>query len=157
MTGRSPSSSPPQPRKQARLHLAPRAPSAQAVIIASVALLILFLWMHFILAMEIETIGRQIQEGTEELRRISRENDALRREIAEAGSNSNLARRAEVLGFERQPATYLILQEPLARPTVAATPEDTLLPTDASVGTQPGFLSDLAQTFDGLSLADGVP
>lgn len=155
MTGRSLSSSPPQPRKQARLHLAPRAPSAQAVIITSVALLILFLWMHFILAMEIETTGRQIQEGTEELRRISRENDALRREVAKAGSYRSLAERAEASGFERQPPTYLMLQEPLARPTVATTSEGTLLPT--SLGTQPGFLSDLAQRFDGLSPADDQP
>jgi hypothetical protein len=113
--------------------------------------------MHFILAMEIETTGRQIQKRSEELRRISRENDALRREIAEAGSYRNLAERAEGLGFERQPPTYLILQDPLARPTVAATSEGTVLPTDSSTGIQPGFLGDLAQRFDGLSFADDLP
>jgi len=57
-------------------------PSLTVVLAAFVALFVLFLWLHFIVAQQIESVGRDIQVRTEELHKIERHIQDLQRQIA---------------------------------------------------------------------------
>jgi hypothetical protein len=94
-----------------------RGPSLQAVLVAFISLVILFLWLNFVLTQEIESMGREIQVKSEELRALERQNDALLREISLAGSERNLARRAESMGYGPDMPIYLNIDEPIIGPT----------------------------------------
>lgn len=88
-------------------------PSTGIVIAVLVALLLLFLWLHFILAQQIESAGREIQLKTEELNKIERHNHELRREISIAASQQRMVERSERLGYEPQQPVYLLVDHPL--------------------------------------------
>ncbi|MGD2205264.1 MAG: hypothetical protein PVH17_00675 [Anaerolineae bacterium] len=88
----------------------------RTAVIIFVALLILFRWLHLILALEIATNGRQIQLRTEELHKYERLNLAIQREIAEAESPRQLADRALSLGYRPHKPIYLRISKPLAQP-----------------------------------------
>lgn len=81
--------------------------SGQTFIAVFVVLLILILWLHLILALQIEFTGRQIQTGVEELEKIQREINARKREIAIARSQQSLNTRAWNLGYRPQTPIYL--------------------------------------------------
>jgi cell division protein FtsL len=106
-----------QARKQNRGRTAVRTPSVRVIITAFIALLILFSWLRFILALEIALTGRQIQIKTEELERIERINNDLRRKIAEAMSPERLATMAEEQGFMPHEPIYVPLPRLLVEPT----------------------------------------
>ena len=91
-------------------------PSGQTVVIAFVVLLILFLWLHFVLAQQIESTGRQIQARTKELEKIEREISDLEQEATIAGSEENLAARARALDYGPQTPTYLPLSQSSVQP-----------------------------------------
>lgn len=93
-----------------------RGPSLPTIAALLVTLLILFLWTHFLLAHELETIGRDIQEKSRELERIERANSALERDIAANMSQAKMAERAIALGYGFQPPVYLPLSRPLGQP-----------------------------------------
>jgi hypothetical protein len=88
-------------------------PSLTVVLAVFVALFVLFLWLHFIVAQQIESIGRDIQVKTEELYRIERRSQDLQRQIAIAGSQDRLAIQAQSLGYQPQKPVYLRVEEPL--------------------------------------------
>jgi cell division protein FtsB len=90
-----------------------RGPSLQAALVAFISLVILFLWLNFVLAQEIVSMGREIQEKNGELRALERQNDALLREISVAGSERNLAQRAKALGYRTDMPVYLTVDEPI--------------------------------------------
>jgi hypothetical protein len=89
------------------------APSAGTVLAVLVTLLILFHWMHFILAQRIESAGREIQVKTGELRRLERQNGELRRQISIAASQDRMARRSSNMGYTVQRPVYLLVDQPL--------------------------------------------
>lgn len=93
-----------------------RGPSLQAVLVAFISLVILFLWLNFVLAQEIESMGREIQVKNQELRALERQNEALLREISAAGSERNLAQRAKSLGYGPDMPVYLTIEEPIIGP-----------------------------------------
>lgn len=95
-------------------------PSTQAILIVSVVLFILFLWLNFVLAQEIESIGREIQVQTELLHRRQRQKDVLLKGIAEAGSQKNMAERARQAGYRLQVPIFLLVDQPLPQPTFGA-------------------------------------
>jgi cell division protein FtsB len=148
-------------RNESQARIAYRAPSMQAILVVFAMLLILLLWMHFILAMEIESMGRQNQINTERLKKIERENAALRIQGAEIASQENLSRRARELGYGLQTPIYLRLAEPLPEPQSDATGKGPSLPTNGSIGetaTQGSSpLSTEARTFATSSDTDTVP
>ena len=88
-------------------------PSLTVVLAVFVALFVLFLWLHFIVAQQIESVGRDIQTQTQELHRIERHIQDLQRQIAIAGSQKRLALRAQSLDYKPQKPVYLRVQEPL--------------------------------------------
>lgn len=88
-------------------------PSLTVVLAAFVALFVLFLWLHFIVAQQIESVGRDIQVRTEELHKIERHIQDLQRQIAIAGSQKRLAIQAQSLGYQPQKPVYLRVEEPL--------------------------------------------
>jgi cell division protein FtsB len=96
--------------KQGRNHR----PSMQAVLVIFIALFVLFLWFTFVLNQEIESIGRQIQERTDELRANERRREAILKEISASESQRDMSRRAEQLGYQPQVPIYLPVTKPLA-------------------------------------------
>ena len=94
-----------------------RGPSLQAVLVAFISLVILFLWLNFVLTHELEMMGREIQVKTEELRTLERQNHALLRQISVAGSERDLAQRAKSLGYSPGAPLYLSIDEPIIGPT----------------------------------------
>jgi cell division protein FtsB len=102
--------------ERTRLRVPARALSLRTAIILFVGLLILFRWLHLILALQLASTGRQIQIATEELHKIERYNTSLVREISEAESPANLASRALEEGYGPRKLIYLRTDLPLARP-----------------------------------------
>lgn len=94
-----------------------RGPSLQAVLVAFVSLVILLIWLNFVLTQETESIGREIQMKTGELRAVERRNGALLGEISEAGSERTLAERAKALGYRPQMPVFLTVDEPIPETT----------------------------------------
>lgn len=97
-------------------------PSAGVVIAVLVTLLILFLWLHFILAQKIELAGREIQVKTEQLHEIERHNHELRRKISIADSQELMAERSEALDYHPQRPLYLLVDQPLPPTTQTSRP-----------------------------------
>jgi len=129
-------------------------PSAWTVLAAFVIVFILFLWLHFVLALQIASTGRQIQIGVEELNKLNRDNAAIRRDIAEAESPRALATRATELGYRLQVPVYL----PLSRPISQAgdeTEEDA--PGMASEASEPSLWDALAEGLDTWAQAKNTP
>jgi biopolymer transport protein ExbB/TolQ len=88
-------------------------PTAAIVVAVLVALLILFLWLHFILALKIESAGREIQLRTEELRRLERHNQELRRQISISGSQERMFELSKEMGYVLQQPVYVLVDKPL--------------------------------------------
>lgn len=95
-------------------------PSIQLVLVIAVALFILFLWLNFALTQEIESIGREIQEKTQELEAMERGRDSLLKDISKASSQLEMADKAWDLGYRPQTPVFLLVVEPLARATDGA-------------------------------------
>jgi len=106
-----------QMRDQMRAHVAHRALPVWTAIAILAALLILFGWLHLILAVEITSIDREILNQTQILDRVERDKAAIRRDIAEAQSPKHLEPRAHLLGFQRQKPAYLLLSKTPAEET----------------------------------------
>lgn len=98
-----------QMRNRVRARVAHRALPLWTAIAILAALLILFAWLHLILAVQITSIDREILNQTQILDRVERDKAALRREIAEAQSPKRLEPRAYLLGFQPQTPAYLRL------------------------------------------------
>jgi hypothetical protein len=90
-------------------------PSMQTTTVVFVALFVLFLWLNFVMAEQIESRGRAIQVKTEELRTIERQQKALLKEISVAGSEQRMAEEAKALGYRPQTPIYLAVAQPLAQ------------------------------------------
>jgi hypothetical protein len=93
----------------------PKSPPLQVILIAFVALFILFLWLNFVLMQEIEAIGREIQVKTAELKTVERRHEALLREICEVGSEQEMANMATGLGYRPQTPVYMVVGKPLVQ------------------------------------------
>ena len=93
-----------------------RTPSFQSLVIIFVVLFILFLWANFGLSQQIESMGRDIQAQTKELKSLEQQGDAYRQDISETGSQKNMSQRARLLGYQPQAPFYLRMTEPLAEP-----------------------------------------
>lgn len=103
-------------------HRGRHGPATGVVVAGLVALLILFLWLHFVLAQEIESAGREILAQTEQLHRIERHNHELRRKISIAGSQERMAERSRELGYAVQQPVYLVVEQPLPPTTQSSRP-----------------------------------
>jgi hypothetical protein len=124
-------------------HREKSAPAAGAVLGALIALLILFQWMHFILAQGIESTGREIQVKTEELQRIERLNNELRRQISVAGSQEEMAGRSSNLGYDAQRPVYLLVDQPLPPASDSSRLTDPELAQTGNDGAQAAFGSSV--------------
>lgn len=92
-----------------------KSPSLQVILIASVALFILFLWLNFVLTQRIESIGREIQVKTAELDAAERRHGALLKEICEVGSEQEMANMAFTLGYRPQTPVYVVVGGPFVQ------------------------------------------
>jgi len=85
----------------------------RTVLFGGAALLILFAWLHLILALQIASTGQQIQVATEELQKLKRDNAAVVLDTAVAESEEEMTRRAKELGYGPQTPVYLSLGQTL--------------------------------------------
>jgi hypothetical protein len=74
---------------------------------------ILFGWLHFVLALGISSTGHQIQAMSQELARLQRDNAALEKSTAQASSPAVMESRALEAEYRSQPAVYVMLDRPL--------------------------------------------
>lgn len=95
-----------------------KSPPLQAILVAFVALLILFLWLNFALTQQIESIGREIQVKTKELNRVERRHEALLKDICEVASEQEMATMATTLGYRPQTPVYVAVGEPFVQAPV---------------------------------------
>lgn len=93
-----------QNRSKASLHTLP----LRAALIAFVAIIILFRWMHLIVSLQVASTDRQIQIDQDRLAEVERANAALLCSIAEASSPRSFAERATDLGYGPQPPAYVL-------------------------------------------------
>jgi len=101
------------PTAQLEVHRLKSPPIGMAVA-AVVALLILTQWLHFLLSIEIESMGREIDVKTAELQRLQRENLATMRQITLLESQRRMADEATAMGFRPQQPLYLAVERPIA-------------------------------------------
>lgn len=133
--------------EQTRTQTMVYAPSLRTAVIAFIAVLILFRWLHLILALQIAGTGRQIQAQTDQLHQLERQNASLLDQASLAQSPQDLADRAEELGYRSGTPVYLTSDKPLATATDSG--------QEAAVSSPPG----LAGTIPGLASGDiaGAP
>ncbi len=105
-----------QPEKAARASIVP----IRTVLFGGAALLILFAWLQLILSLQIASTGRQIQNATEELQKLKRDNMAVVRDTAVAESEEKMTARAAALGYGPQTPVYLSLGRAFAAAGSAA-------------------------------------
>lgn len=101
------------PTTQLEVHKLKSPPIGMAIA-AVVALLILTQWLHFLLSLEIESMGREIDVKTAELQRLQRENLATMRQITLLESQRRMADEAKAMGFRPQQPLYLTVERPIA-------------------------------------------
>jgi hypothetical protein len=89
---------------------------APAIIIFA-ALLILFGWLHFVLALRITATNEQIQTRTEDWRKLERDNATERLKLAEALSPRRMEPRAIGAGYRPQRPVHLVLPHLMAEDT----------------------------------------
>jgi hypothetical protein len=111
--------------KRAQKTASPPIVPLRTALFGGAALLILFAWLHLILALQIASTGRQIQIATEELQRLKRDNMALVRDTAIAESEEQMAERAAALGYGPQAPVYLSLGQTLTTTGSAIGSSDT--------------------------------
>ena len=115
MTTRSQPISDQRPQFRVQAHIG--IPSLRTIILGLVALLILFRWLHLILALQTATAGREIQLKNGEYMRHQRQNSLLHYEIAEAISPRILAQRALQLGLIPRMPLYLPAEQEAEDPS----------------------------------------
>ena len=106
-----------QPSQHALTQGAARVPSLRTVVIVFVILLILFQWLHLILALGMGATSREMQLIRKEIEQQERLNALLLRAIAEAESPRRLGKHAEILGYVPGTRIYIELDDSPARKT----------------------------------------
>jgi hypothetical protein len=91
------------------MHISSRLPSLRVAVAVFTALLILFAWLHLLVAMQIASTDRLIIQRTAELERLEREKQAILLKIAEGKSPHVMTQRLLDEGFLRQELVYLDL------------------------------------------------
>lgn len=124
----------PQAQERTRAPATSRIPSLWTAVVIFVALLILFGWLHLIVALQIASTNREIQIITQEMDDMERQNAILLRQIAEAESPILLEKRLLLGGYQTKEPVYLLLSESAAGDAMDGDAERGYLPpvvTDA--------------------------
>jgi len=102
-----------QATKRSQAHASVRVPTLRTASIILIAVLILFRWLHLILALDITSTGRQIQKKTMELHQLERANAELQLQVAEGESPGRLSEEAARLGYQPRPPLYISVDQPM--------------------------------------------
>lgn len=104
----------PQTKAPARLRLAAQAPTLRIAFILFLVLLILFGWLHLILAMHIASTTRLIHEQELVQDKLERDKAALLQQIAEAESPRKMETRLRAADYVRKEPLFLGAFSPVA-------------------------------------------
>jgi hypothetical protein len=125
------------------------------VAIVFVILLILFQWLHLILALQMGATSREMQLITEEIEQQERLNALLLRAIAEAESPRRLGDYADSLGYGPGTRVYIELGDVPAWPSggsqFSLSEHESAEAPSSAPGTAEGSLSDLLNALVGTS------
>ncbi len=122
----------PQARERSQVHVTSRLPSLRVAIAVFAALLILFGWLHLLVAMQTAATDRQILDGEAELNRLERETQTVLLKVAGYESPRIMAQRLEEEGYVLQEALYLDLSQPIAQYTEGKIDQAPLAPSAAA-------------------------
>mgnify|MGYP001823096172 FL=1 len=141
----------PLARERSLLHVAYRLPSLRIAVAAFAALLILFAWLHLLLAMQIASTNRLITERTAELSRLERDKQVILLKIAQSESPIVMTQRLLEEGFVRQELMYLDVSQTAAQ-SMTGENEQPVVPIAAEPDTEeaaPGEPASVLETIIG--------
>jgi|GEM_PF-2422222 len=105
----------PQARERSQPHVTSRFPSLRVAIAVFAALLILFGWLHLLVAMQIASTDRLILDKEADFDRLERDTQVVLLKIGWGESPRIMEGRLAEEGYERQDALYLELSQPFAK------------------------------------------
>ena len=105
----------PQARERSQLHVTGRIPSLRVAIAVFAALLILFGWLHLLVAMQIASTDRLILDKRAELERLERDAHIVLLQIGHGESPRIMETRLTEEGYVLEDALYLVLSQPFAK------------------------------------------
>lgn len=123
----------PQVRDQAQANAAKYIFPLRAASVVFVALLVLLLWLHFGLSLQITKTERRILNQRLLLEKLQRDNAAIRLKIAEAESPQILEERALEQNYRWQQPLYLTLSQSSPERTADGDLEDSSLPNPVTM------------------------
>ena len=141
----------PQARERSQLHVANRLPSLRIAVAVFAALLILFAWLHLLVAMQIASTNRLITERTAELSRLERDKQVILLKIAQSESPIVMTQRLLEEGFVRQELMYLDVSQTAAQ-SMTGENEQPVVPIAAEPDTEeaaPGEPASVLETIIG--------
>ena len=148
----------PERRALSKLRAVLRNLSPRAMIVIFVAVLILFRWLHLILALEVAATGRQIQIASEERQKHEWQIDRLEKEIAEAESPKRLAILVPLRGIEPRPPEYLPLEVAGGLGVKVTEKRDSAATVDIATSESPaGILDSIAAFLTGSASVTAAP
>ena len=122
----------PQATERVEQNLYTRTIPMRTIIAVFSALLILFAWLHFVLALQIATINQQIYNESQGLVRHERQNAVILLRIAEAESPQNFEQRAIQGQYKPQNPKYLVVKQILDSNAEDRTLDRDRVPTSAA-------------------------
>jgi hypothetical protein len=114
----------PQAQARSQTHTSSRLPSVRIAIAIFAVLLILFGWLHLLVAMQTTSTNRLILIKAEELGLQKRDNVAVQRKIAEAESPRSLGSRLLLEGYQVSEPMYLPLPQLAAEDKTASSGQE---------------------------------
>lgn len=92
-----------------------RMPSLRVAIAIFAALLILFAWLHLMVAMQITSTNRLILEREAELQRLERDVEAVMLKVAREESPGVVTERGQAAGYVNGDRIYIELAQPIVQ------------------------------------------
>ena len=105
----------PQARERSQLHVTSSTPSLRVAIAVFAALLILFGWLHLLVAMQIASTDRLILDKKAEIERLERDTHAVLLKIGQGESPRIMKERLTEEVYVLEDALYLVLSQPFAK------------------------------------------
>lgn len=139
----------PQARERSQVHVTSRLPSLRVAIAVFAALLILFGWLHLLVAMQTAATERLILNGGAQLDILERETQALLLKIAEGESPRAMAPRVGTEGYVLQEPLYLELSQPTVPSTEGQIDQAPFAPSNATEQTAASQPSSLLESIFG--------
>lgn len=138
----------PQARERSQIRVTSRLPLLRVAVAVFATLLILFAWLHLLVAMEIASTNRLIMAQTGKLERLERDKQAVLLKIAWEESPLAMEARLQNEGFVLQEPMYLDLSQASANladseSTQPALLAESAIPEEKAASESPSLLESI--------------